>query len=79
MVGSRPDRVKPKTMKLVFTASAKHTVLSNKCKNWLAQSQYNVSKWSDMSTIKTGWLRASIMCPSGAICLLLKLVGSEPV
>jgi hypothetical protein len=29
--------------------SAKHTALRRKSKDWLAQNQNNVSKWSDMS------------------------------
>jgi hypothetical protein len=29
--------------------SAKHTALRSKSKDWLAQNQNNVSKWSDMS------------------------------
>ena len=30
--------------------SAKHAALRRKSKDWLAQNQNNVSKWSDMST-----------------------------
>jgi hypothetical protein len=30
--------------------SAKHAALTRKSKDWLAQNQNNVSKWSDMST-----------------------------
>ena len=30
--------------------SAKHTALRSKSKDWLAQSQNNVSEWSDVST-----------------------------
>ena len=30
--------------------SAKHAALRSKSKDWLAQNQNNVSKWSDMST-----------------------------
>jgi len=44
-VGLSPDRVKPKTIKLVFVASLVSTVLRRKSKDWLAQNQDNVSKW----------------------------------
>ena len=30
--------------------STKHVVLRSKSKDWLAQNQYNVSEWSNMST-----------------------------
>jgi hypothetical protein len=30
--------------------SVKHAALTRKSKDWLAQNQNNVSKWSDMST-----------------------------
>jgi hypothetical protein len=45
---SSPDRVKPKTIKLVFVASP-HAALRRKSKDWLARNQDNVSKWGDMS------------------------------
>jgi hypothetical protein len=35
MVGSNPERVKPKTIKLVFAVSAKHAALTRKT-DWLA-------------------------------------------
>jgi hypothetical protein len=47
-VGSSPDRVKPKTIKLVFVASPLST-LRRKSKDGLAQNQNNVSEWGDMS------------------------------
>ena len=40
IVGSRPDHVKPKTIKLV---------LRRKRKEWMARNQDNVSGWGDMS------------------------------
>ena len=44
-------RVKPKTIKFgICCFSAKHTALRSKSKDWLAQNQNNVFKWSDMST-----------------------------
>jgi hypothetical protein len=43
LVGSSPDRVKPKKRKLVFVA--KHTVLRRKSEDW---SGYIVSEWCDM-------------------------------
>jgi hypothetical protein len=51
-VGSSPDRVKSKTIKLhgICCFSAKHAALRSKSKDWLAQNQNNVSEWSDMST-----------------------------
>jgi hypothetical protein len=51
-VGSSPDRVKSKTIKLhgICCFSAKHAALRSKRKDWLAQNQNNVSEWSDMST-----------------------------
>ena len=40
-----PDRVKPKTKKLVFVASpTKPVALRSKSKDWLALSQENVSE-----------------------------------
>jgi hypothetical protein len=49
-VGSNPNRIKPKTIKLVFNCfSAKHVALRRKSKDWMARNQ-NVSQWSDMST-----------------------------
>jgi hypothetical protein len=41
------DRVKSKTMKLVFVLSPllKHTALKGKSKDWLAQSEDNVSEY----------------------------------
>ena len=44
-MGSSPDHVKPKIIKLVFVAFQ----LRIKSKDWLARNQDNVSKWSDMS------------------------------
>jgi hypothetical protein len=32
----------------------KHTALSRKSKDWLAQNQNNVSEWSDMSCVELG-------------------------
>ena len=45
------DRVKSKTMKLVFVVSPllKHAALKRKSKDRLAQSQANVSEYGDMS------------------------------
>jgi hypothetical protein len=42
-VGSSPDRVKSKTMKLVFVAA-----LRRKGKDWLAWNLDNVFKWGDI-------------------------------
>ena len=42
-MGSSPDQVKSKTLKLVFVASPKHTALRSKHKDWLARDQDNVS------------------------------------
>ena len=36
----------------ICSFSAKHTALRRKGKDWLAQNQNNVSKWSDMSTCR---------------------------
>ena len=36
--------------------SAKHAALRRKGKDWLARNQDKLSKWSDMSITKTGWL-----------------------
>ena len=48
--GSSPDRVKHKEYKIgIYYFSTKHAELRNKSKGWLAQNQYNVSEWSDMS------------------------------
>jgi hypothetical protein len=49
-VGSSPDRVISKTIKLVFVASLLSTQhLSRKIKDWLARNQNNVSERDDMS------------------------------
>jgi hypothetical protein len=45
IVGSSPDQVKPKTIKLIFVVSPK----GRKSKDWLAQNQDNLSEWGDMS------------------------------
>jgi hypothetical protein len=49
--GVMVDRVKSKTMKLVFVVSPllKHAALKRKSKDRLAQSQANVSEYGDMS------------------------------
>jgi hypothetical protein len=36
----------------ICSFSAKHAALRRKGKDWLAQNQNNVSKWSDMSTCR---------------------------
>ena len=60
MVCSNPGRFKPKTIQLVFVFfSAKHAALRRKSKYWLARNQINVSKWSDMSTRRLLFQRAS--------------------
>ena len=49
-MGSSPDWVKPKSIKLVFVAfSAKHPALRRKSKDWLAGNQDNASEWGVMS------------------------------
>ena len=40
---------KPKTIKLVFVAFAKHAALTRKSKDGLARNQDNVSEWGDTS------------------------------
>jgi hypothetical protein len=56
-VGSSPDRVKPKTIKLVFVASPlSYAALTRKNKDWLAQNQDIVFVWGDDWTIKALWL-----------------------
>ena len=46
-----PDRVKSKTIKLVFVASPLSMLhLRRKSKDWSARNQNNVSEWSNMST-----------------------------
>ena len=48
--GVSQDRVKTKTIKLVFVSfSDKHAALRRKSKDWLARNQDNVSEWGDMS------------------------------
>jgi hypothetical protein len=42
--------IKPKTIRLVFVASAKHAKLRRKSKDWLVRNQDNVSEWDDIST-----------------------------
>ena len=48
-MGSSPDRVKPKTIKLVFVASL--LIIRRKSTYWLARNKDNVSEWGDMSTL----------------------------
>ena len=49
--GFEPRLGQTKDCKVVLlTFSAKHAALSSKNKDWLAQNQNDVSKWSDMST-----------------------------
>ena len=43
--GCKSDRVKSKTIKLVFVAA----LLRRKGEDWLAQNQNNVYEWGDMS------------------------------
>ena len=45
-MGSSPDRVKPRTLKLVFVASP----LRRNSKDGLARNQDNVSEWGCLST-----------------------------
>ena len=71
LAASVVDRVKLKTMKLVFAA------IRSKSKDWLAQNQYNVCEYSNM-VFTSGWLRINIMCVSIATWCLL-VVGSESV
>ena len=54
------DRVKSKTMKLVFVVSPllKHAALKRESKDWLAPSQDNVSEYGDMS----------ILIPVASVC-----------
>jgi len=49
-VGSSPCRVKPTTIERICCFSANHVALKRNNKDWLARNQYNVSKWSDMTT-----------------------------
>jgi len=63
-VGSSPDLVTPKTIKLVFVASLRS-------KNWLAQNQDNTSEWSDMS------IQGKIIHLSGVTCLSRDCCYSE--
>ena len=50
-MGSSPDWVKPKTIKLLFVVSLllKHAALRRMSKDWLVQNQDNVSERGDMS------------------------------
>ena len=49
-MGTTPDRVKPKTIRLVFVCfSAKHAAIRRENNDWLAQNQANVWEWSGMS------------------------------
>jgi hypothetical protein len=49
-MGSSPNRVKPKTIKLVFVASALSTQSAEeRVKDWLAWNQDIVSEWGDMA------------------------------
>jgi hypothetical protein len=48
IVGSSPDRVNLKTIKLVFVASLVLALLRRKSKDWLARNRNNVSQGSDM-------------------------------
>jgi len=48
-VGSSSDRVKPKSIQLVFFCFlAKHAAILRKSKDWLARNYNNVSEWGDM-------------------------------
>jgi hypothetical protein len=50
--GFDPRSSQPKDYKIgIGCFSTKHAALRSKNKNWLAQNQNNVSKWSDMSTM----------------------------
>jgi hypothetical protein len=49
IMSSIPDRVKPKTIKLIFVASLLSTVLMSNNRDWLAWNQDSVSEWSDRS------------------------------
>ena len=49
--GFKPRSGQTKNYKIYICCfSAKHAALRRKSKDWLAQNQNNVSKWSDMST-----------------------------
>ena len=53
--------------------TTKHTALSRKSKDWLAQNQNNVSEWSDMSCVELGASPLS----HAALSRKSRLVGSE--
>jgi len=55
MAGSRSDRVKPKTIKFVFAASAKHTVLSNKAKTGWPRA--SIMHLSEATCLLADWFR----------------------
>ena len=49
-LGFEPRSLQAKDYEIsICCCSAKHTTLRRKSKDWLAQSQDNVSKWGDMS------------------------------
>ena len=60
-MSSSPDRVKPKTIKLVFADSPINTQLLR----------------HKRSKSKDGWLEVGIMCQSGATCLPVDCCFSE--
>ena len=47
--GFLSDRIKPRTIKLVFTISSMHAALRRQNKDWLARYQDIVSESEDMS------------------------------
>jgi hypothetical protein len=49
IVGSSPDRVKPKTIIGICCFSAHNAASRSKSKNWFLRNQDNVSAWSGMS------------------------------
>jgi hypothetical protein len=51
MMGSSPNRIKPKKDYKIGICyfSAKHAALRRKSKDWSAWNRDNVSEWSDMS------------------------------
>jgi hypothetical protein len=61
-VGSSPDRVKPKTMKLVFVVSQLTTQHYGEGKDWLARNQNNVSQWRERHQIRhTSFCSSSLL------------------
>ena len=66
----KPQSVQIKDYKIVFCCfSTKHAILRSESKYWLAQNQYNVLEWSNMSIFTDCCFSELVLLKSNYTCL----------